>query len=115
MATVYLEDFIDLGLDGRHDATSWQVALDINFNTIIDESLVDKVNLTKWKTPLPTINGDGFYSDLSALYARIKVHIEDTESPWFVLPTENQNYQQVTITQHGTEILLTDSTAINMR
>lgn len=114
MATIYINDFIDLATDGVHTASSWQIALDSNFTKIIDQSLNDQVNVKQWTSPLPKVGSVGFYSDLSVLYARVKMFIDNTESDWYNLPVSNQNYQKVIITQAGKPDIITDSTAIKM-
>jgi hypothetical protein len=116
MAKVYLDKFEDLGTSGIHSATSWQVAKDPEFTKIIDESLEDKVNLISWNTPLPKLQEDivegevyPYYSDLTALYARVKVHIDETVSNWFVLGPKSQLVQKVIITENDKEDIWTDS------
>ena len=52
MARFYVKDFIDLGTSVYHDATTWQVAYDPEFNHIIDESIEDRINVKEWNSPL---------------------------------------------------------------
>lgn len=114
MAHIILDDYIDVGSGGDHDATSWQVAVDPEFKYIIDESLHDTVNLTRWYTMLPKIDGDGYYADLSEVYARVKIHVREHESPWFNLGPADQNAQQVRITEEGKPDIHTTSAAIDL-
>ena len=88
-----MDKVIKIGIPFRHTATSWQVALDENFEVIVDESLEDKVNLTYWKTPLPKIDGSGFYSD-EKLYARFKVIYGNSESDWYTIYMDQREYGQ---------------------
>lgn len=100
MAHFSLNDFIDINTKTFHDATSWQVALDQEFTQIIDQSLHDTVNLYIWVSMLPMIGVPGqYYADLDNLYARVKVHIGDEESPWYNMPPKNQNDQTILVTE----------------
>ena len=114
MAAIKLLDFVDYGTGGYLTAVSYQFALDPEFTQIIDESLHDTVNLTEWTSMLPKIGLPGYYADLDKLYARIKVHVDEYESEWYVLPPQNQNIQNVVITEEGKEPIFTTSIAINM-
>lgn len=115
MAKITIIDIIDVGSGSYHNATSWQVALDPEFTQIIDESLIDTVNVKEWHSMLPKISGSGYYADLDLLYARVKVHIDNYESPWFILRPKSQNIQNVTITEEGVATIHTTSDAINMQ
>ena len=121
MATIHIDDFIDYGTKGWHAATSYQIATDSNFNNILDESIWDEVNITSWNTPLEDKNNPGtFFTELSSLHARVRVHIidrytdengnlveNDVSTPWFVVPTANQNDQPIIVTNiDGTETVL---------
>ena len=100
MAMLSIDDYFDFGTNTVHNASSWQFALDSNFEHIIDETLEDKVNVKTWKSKLPRLYGEpGYYKDLSKLYARVKVHIDNTVSPWYTIPVSNQNDQEVIVTQ----------------
>jgi hypothetical protein len=114
MARLIIQDYIDISSDGVHNATTWQIALDSGFTQIIDESINDTVNVKEWHSPLPFITGNGYYADLDQLYARVKVHVDDAVSEWFVLPVANQNIQAVTITEKNKPDIVTTSVAINM-
>ncbi len=100
MARFAINDYISLGCKGYPNAASWQVALDGEFEHIIDESLNDKVNVHSWISPLPKIDGSGYYADLDEVHARVKYHIDGDESEWFVLTTKNQNDQEFIITEN---------------
>lgn len=115
MATIKLLDYIDYGTGGYVTAVSYQFALDVNFTKIIDESLHDSVNLTEWTSMLPKIDEPGYYADLDKLYARIKIHVDEFSSPWFVLQPKSQNIQNVVITEEGKEPIFTTSAEINMQ
>lgn len=115
MAKLTIESYIDIGTGGYHNASSWQVALDPEFTQIIDQSINDKVNVKEWHSMLPKLNGAGYYADLDALYARVKVHVDDYESPWFVLPPQSQNIQLVRITEDGKDDIITTSENIHMQ
>ncbi len=115
MAMLKIIDYIDICSDGVHNATTWQVALDADFTQIIDESINDTVNVKEWHSMLPVINGIGYYADLEELHARVKVHIDDAVSEWFVLPVVNQNVQTVIITENNKPDIVTTSDAINMQ
>jgi len=99
MAMLSIIDYIDINCKGYHNATSWQVALDPDFTQIIDESIEDKVNVQTWHTMLPKIDGNGYYADLDNLYARAKVHIDNSVSDWFVMEPKNQNKQKIIVTE----------------
>ncbi len=116
MARISLEGFDSLGTSSVHTATSWQVAKDPDFTQIIDQSMNDTKNLTSWVTPLPklaedTLEGETYpyYDNLKTLYARVKVHIDDTVSNWFVLGPKSQLVQKVIITQEDKDDIITDS------
>ena len=116
MAKVILGEFIDIGSGDDHDASSWQVALDKDFTQIIDESLHEEVNLTEWYTMLPMSGQPGrYYADEVEIWARVKVHVKEHESPWFVIGPEDQNIQRVLITEEGKPDFWTDSETIGMQ
>jgi len=100
MAKFKLLDFIDVGTQGYHDATSWRITKDAAGKHVIDQSLNDKVNLYVWDSPLPDGNG-GYYADLNTIYLWVKVHILGSVSDWLRLPPVNQNNQQFIITENG--------------
>ena len=101
MAMLRIDDYFDFGTNTVHNASSWQFALDSDFVQIIDESLDDKVNVKTWHSQLRRLDGPGYYKDLDKLYARVKVHIDNTVSPWYVIPTGNQNDQEVIVTEEA--------------
>lgn len=135
MATISIkhqEDYyIDLGTQGKHNMTSWQVSKDRYFNKIIDESLEDPNNITEWKTPLLKLpedrvdpNVEEWYSDLSTLYVRVKIHVGDVErgpddevtskkvrasSDWYVIGPLDQREQNIIVTKNG-ELMQTTTT-----
>lgn len=107
--TINIYDYIDIGTNSFHNASSYQVALDKDFTKIIDESHKDKINVKSWKTPLKKIDGTGYYSNLDELYARVKVWINDNESPWFEVKPVNQNECMLEITEDGKESIFIDA------
>lgn len=115
MAHINVRDFTAIGLDmSTLTAVSYMVAKDKNFEKIIDQSIHDTANLEKWITPLPKLkeDGEGYYSDLPVLYARIKLHFGNHSSPWWVLEMKNQTDQLVTITEKHKPDVYTDSKAL---
>lgn len=98
MAHINIYHFIGLGLDEqKHTATSYQIAKDAGFKEIIDQSLYDTVNLLFWNSPLP--KGDGtYYKDMKQLHARVKIHFNESSSPWYVLKPDDQTVQNVVLT-----------------
>jgi hypothetical protein len=111
---IVVEDYISINAGTYHNATSYQVALDKDYTMIIDQSLKDKINVKSWHTPLPKINEPGFYSNLEKVYARVKVWIDDFESPWYVLPIVNQQDQVIVVTEEGKEDQTYNSLEIKM-
>lgn len=135
MATLSIKNqdeyYIDIGTQGVHNMTTWQVAKDSYFYKIIDESIEDHVNVTSWKTPLPKLpedkvdpNGEEYYSDVQTLYVRVKIHVGDivrdingdviqkvvrASSDWVVMGPIDQRLQDITITKNG-EYLRTTNT-----
>jgi len=116
MAKILINDYIDVGTGGVHEATTWQVAKDPDFTKIIDESIEDYDNVTEWHSMLPKLpeDGSGYYADLDMLYARVKIHVNGYTSPWFVLEPKSQNIQDVIITEEGKDDIHTTSEAIGM-
>lgn len=99
----------------KHSATDWQIALDEDFTQIIDESLNDTVNLLEWHSPLPRLDDPTkFYSDEDLIYARARVWFDYENSGWLIL-TDNQNYQEVILTEDNEEDIYTNSEVINMQ
>lgn len=113
MAKVTINNIKFIGMRHRHDATDWQVALDKDFTQLIDESIDDTVNLRTWHTPLKKIDSIGFYSDEDIIYARARVRFKNYKSDWIVL-NDNQNYQEVIITEDDKENIYTNSDIIGM-
>ena len=113
MAKFTIDRVLHFATSDKHTHTDWQVSLDSEFENIIDYSIKDDVNLLLWHTPLPRIDGPGFYSDEDIIYARARIWHGKDVSDWIVL-NDDQNYQKVIITQEYKEPIFTDSTAINM-
>lgn len=128
------EYYIDIGTGGKHNLTSWQVAKDIHFFKIIDQSLEDPINLTQWTTPLPKLpedkidqTKDEFYSDLETLYVRVKIHVGEIKrdpegniiekiinasSDWVYLGPLDQRLQDIEVTKDGQFIEKTTTDAL---
>ena len=115
MAQLELKDFIDINTGLFISATSWQVSLDSNFTQIIDESLADEINIYEWNTKLPKIDESGFYADLDNLYARVKVHIGETVSEWFVMEPKSQNQQTIVVNDTDGSTTVYENNEINMQ
>lgn len=95
MALFMLSDFVSIGTNAPHTATSWEVANDQYFTVLIDQSLNDANNLTSWHSPLRKPNGTGFYNENDNVYCRVKVHFENHSSQWYVLPVCEQHQFQL--------------------
>lgn len=121
MARLIVGEFIEVLTNGVVTAVDYQVAKDDKFEKIIDESLNDEVNLEYWDTPLPKreedkVEGESeFYSDLEEIYARIRIHIDNTISNWLVIGPYSQTKQKVLITEDGEEKEWTDSHKVGWR
>jgi len=115
MALFSLEDYMDFDTIGVITATSWEAALDPDFTQIIDSSYEDKINIREWYTKLPVIgNTNGScYSDLSNVYGRVKIHIDDVTSPWYELAPLNQNDQVIKVRELNRDITIYDALADN--
>lgn len=94
MAMMSIGNALTLGVTSEHTATDWQFALDEQFTIIIDESINDKEHLKKWHSPLPKVDGDGYYSDLDMVYGRVRARYGDHVSPWYVI-YKTQQYQKL--------------------
>lgn len=118
MAYMVIEEYTDIGTGQPHDATSWQFYLKRNdVEHIIEESLNDRINLTRWESMLPRIpeDGDGYYKDLDEVCGRFKIHAGEFESEWFEAEPKSQNVQDVIITEDGKDDIITDSDSINLQ
>lgn len=96
MAKIEIKKYLSLGASTPLVATSYQIALDSNFTQIVDEIHQSEEYKLEWSSPLPKINGTGFYSDETALYARIRLFLRDENDilyapdDWYVLPVMSQ-------------------------
>ena len=104
MATFTVDYFIDIGTGGPHDATTWKVYKDKEKTILLDQSIKDEVNLTKWKSPIPKEDGSGdFYYDLKEFYVEIQIHANGHTSDPFLLGPFNQLDEVIKITD-GSEV-----------
>lgn len=96
MANIEIEKYLTLGASTPLIATSYQVALDEDFTQIIDEIHESVEHKMYWNTPLPKIDGNGFYSDETQIYARVKLFLKNDDGTlfapddWYVLPMQSQ-------------------------
>lgn len=95
MAKITIGKYLTLGADTPLVATSYQVALDKDFTQIVDEIHESEEYKLEWSTPLPKIDGIGFYSD-EILYTRVRLFLRDSKGnlyapdDWYVLPVASQ-------------------------
>lgn len=115
MAYMKLDDYISIGVSEYHNATTWQFAKDKEFTKIIDESIKDKVNVKQWYSMLPKLKEDlaegeteGYYGDEDEIHGRLKIFVDDIESPWYYIGTLSQKHQKVIITETGMEDTVSD-------
>lgn len=113
--TAYVLDYIDVGSSSPHTATSWEVAKDKDFNTILDSSYSDEVNVKKWHSMLPKEDSSGYYKDLEAVYVRFKIHCGEHTSDWFYIEPKSQMKMDIKITKQGEVLKETTATDIKMR
>lgn len=107
MAKIEIKNYLSLGANTPLIATSYQIALDDKFTQIVDEIHQSEEHKLEWSSPLPKINGTGFYSDQTVLHSRVRLFLRDENDilyapdDWFVLPVMSQpeyNKQHETIT-----------------
>ena len=110
MASMTVNDYIDVGTGGVHVATSWQFAKDKDFTQIIDESIKDYKNVKKWHSKLPkreedksSPDAEEYYTELDELWGRCKILVGETESEWFVIGPMSQRKQRVMVTDRTVE------------
>ena len=110
MASMTVNDYIDVGTGGMHVATSWQFAKDKDFTQIIDESIKDYKNVKKWHSKLPkraedksSPEAEEYYTELDELWGRCKILVGETESDWFVVGPMSQRKQRVMVTDRTVE------------
>lgn len=125
MASIKIDDFIDIGTGGILYAVSYQIYKVVDGKEkIIDQSLEDKVNLGIWHSMLPKLPEDkkegesDYYADEPDLRARVKLHMGkrgEHVSAWYELTPANQNYQAVLITEEGKPDIETSSDAIDLQ
>ena len=101
MATFCFLDHRSLGAKGRPTGGTWEAALDSSFTQIIDRTINNPNAIYSWTSPLPKIGEPGYYVDLPELHARMKLHIHDSVSDWYVLPVVDQRDQEITTTENG--------------
>jgi hypothetical protein len=72
---IFSSDFKVIGDTDEHVATSWQLAIDSEFNNIVSESLLDTINKKTWAI--------GNLTESSIYYLRVKHHgTKYSESNW---------------------------------
>lgn len=110
MASMTVNDYIDIGTGGTHVATSWQFAKDKDFTQIIDESIKDYTNVKKWHSKLPkrpedksTPDAEEYYTELDELWGRCKILVGETESDWFITGPMSQRKQRVMVIDRTVE------------
>lgn len=140
--SVVLRHYDDVGSGGPQVAASYEIALDKDFKQIIDSTYFNQEHLESWTSPLPRIDGPKgiFYSNLDKLYARGKIYCgrmpkgfrvpnystdaevdalcDETKTifytPWTDVAIGTQRWQEVLITEDGTEDVETTSDAIHL-
>lgn len=115
MASMSVEKYIDIGTGGTHHSSSWQFAKDPEFTKIIDQSLKDHINVKKWHSMLPKLpedktdpSADEYYTDLDEIWGRVKIHVGETDSDWFVIGPRSQRLQRVLVTDNTGDEELTE-------
>ena len=91
VAHLTIDEELHIGTTKGITAASYQVALDPEFEIIVDR--VDKLegDCLKWYTSLPRVDDNTkHYSDV-ILYARAMLHYGDTDTEWFILPIYDQD------------------------
>ena len=105
MAKVLLKDFFINNTTSQIVAVTWQLAMDKEFEIIVDETVFDTENILSWT---PEIIGYGIdrnnYSD-DALYIRVKVYTKDVgfthESDWYNVKLMDPNNGESDLTYNG--------------
>ena len=104
MAHINVYDFTGIGLDfANHTATSYKIAKDEDLEQIIDESIYNTENKIIWHSKLPKRpeDGEGYYGDMEGLYAAVRIHMGNLNSPWMKLRVTNQKKQEYVVTENG--------------
>ena len=143
LGNVVLKHYDDIGSGGPQVAASYEVALDPEFNDIIDAIYFTTEHLVSWTTPLPR-KGDpigDYHTNEKTLYARgrifcgiipadfiIRQYATDQEvldlcdacgsifySPWTDVAIGTQQYQEVIITEDDQEDIHINSELIDMK
>ena len=139
---IVLRHYDDIGSGGPQIAASYEVALDPDFNDIIDATYFNMDHLETWTTSLPR-KGDptgDYHTNEEKLYARgrifagqlpasfmVRQFATDEEvlkmcdksktifySPWTEVAIGTQRYQEVLITEEGEDDIVTNSDVIGM-
>ena len=111
---IVVSDYISIGSDSTHTATSYEVSTDSLFINIIDSSYKDTKNIKEWHSMLPNGHG-GYYSNLDKLYSRVKVWLEDSVSDWYVLPIVNQRDQNLIVTEDNKPDIIVNTLVENIK
>ena len=72
MATIRIDQVLDVGATNGHTATDWQVAKDENFVDLVLDVEKDPVNLTIIRKPLRNEDGS-LYDPYDGSYARARL------------------------------------------
>jgi len=105
MAKVFLKDFIINNSTTQIVAVTWQVALDKNFDVILDESIFDTENILMWEPNIKHRAIDKKYDTDDEAFARLKIYTMDAgvtnESDWFEAKLVNPTNGEKDITYEG--------------
>jgi len=116
MARFIFTDYYDIGTKGYPNAGTWEASEFSDFSTLIDSTYKDPNSVYEWVTPLEYTDAQGIvraHADLSTLYVRVKIWIDNDVSDWYYLPVANQNDQTVTYTENGVVVETANSLDIN--
>ena len=108
MARFYLEDFINYNNVRDIVAVTWQVAMDEEFKTIIDETIFDRENILEWTSSLNKLGTNLPVNENDDVYVRVKYYTNNggkiTESDWYMAEEIPNNNNEVTLTYKGKDV-----------
>ena len=101
MATIRIKEVFELGLENEHDATSYQVATDVDYDHKLLDVVKDRVNLLELRTVLRNDDGTLFEFNVP-VYARVKLHYRDYDTAWFDVGTcmRGNNVEEIENTEY---------------